>query len=192
MSKRVNAPYRSGPFPGLDQGQESGQPGDAAGAGGDVVASVALLWTKIMPALWDSGHGRSWYGVGWAFPMWAVKDRSIVVLFVDDDAGFAAMGALYLESQGMRPIVVSSSMAALDVFETQAIDVVVTDIKLGPDEPHGLALARMIRHKNLRMPIILMTVDPIIIDGEALPGPLLQKPFDFADLAREIKQRATR
>jgi len=83
-------------------------------------------------------------------------------------------------------------MAALDVFETQAIDVVVTDIKLGPDEPHGLALARMIRHKNLRMPIILMTVDPIIIDGEALPGPLLQKPFDFADLAREIKQRATR
>jgi CheY-like chemotaxis protein len=56
---------------------------------------------------------------------------------VDDDAGFAAMGALYLESQGMRPIVVSSSMAALDVFETQAIDVVVTDIKLGPDEPHA-------------------------------------------------------
>jgi hypothetical protein len=42
------------------------------------------------------------------------------------------------------------------------------------------------------MPIILMTVDPLIIEGEALPGPLLKKPFDFAELAREIKERATR
>jgi DNA-binding response OmpR family regulator len=124
--------------------------------------------------------------------MLATRDRSIVVLFVDDDAGFAAMGALYLESQGMRSIVVSGSMAALDVFETQAIDVVVTDIKLGAGEPHGLALARMIRHKNPRMPIILMTVDPQLIEGENLPGPLLKKPFDFAELGREIKERSPR
>jgi hypothetical protein len=59
-------------------------------------------------------------------------------------------------------------------FRDQAIDVVVTDIKLAPGEPHGLALARMIRHKNLRMPIILMTVDPQLIEGEALPGSLLK------------------
>jgi hypothetical protein len=59
-------------------------------------------------------------------------------------------------------------------FRDQAIDVVVTDIKLAPGEPHGLALARMIRRKNLRMPIILMTVDPQLIEGEALPGSLLK------------------
>jgi DNA-binding response OmpR family regulator len=109
----------------------------------------------------------------------------------DRNAGFAAMGALYLESQGMRPIVVSGSMAALDVFETQAIDVVVTDIKLGPGEPHGLALARMIRHKSPKMPVILMTVDPEPIEGESLPGPLLKKPFDFAELGRAIKELAS-
>jgi DNA-binding response OmpR family regulator len=124
--------------------------------------------------------------------MLAVKDRAVVVLFVDDDSGFAAMGALYLESPGMRPIVVSGSMAALDVFETQAIDVVVTDIKLGPGEPHGLALARMIRHKNPKMPVILMTADPEPIEGESLPGPLLKKPFDFAELGRAIKERSPR
>jgi DNA-binding response OmpR family regulator len=124
--------------------------------------------------------------------MVAIGDRAVVVLFVDDDPGFAAMGALYLESQGMRPIVVSGSMAALDVFETRAIDVVVTDVKLGAGEPHGLALARMIRHKNPKMPIILMTIDPQLVEEEFLPGPLLKKPFDFAELGREIKERLPR
>jgi DNA-binding response OmpR family regulator len=129
---------------------------------------------------------------GWALPMLAIKDRAVIVLFVDDDAAFAAMGALYLESQGMRPIVVSGSMAALQVFETQAIDVVVTDVKLGAGEPHGLSLARMIRHKNPKMPVILMTVDPQLVEGEAMPGPLLKKPFDFAELCRAIEERSPR
>jgi hypothetical protein len=70
---------------------------------------------------------------------------------------------------------------------SQAIDIVVTDIKLGPGEPHGLALARMIRHKNPKMP-----VNPEPIEGESLPGPLLKKPFDFAELGRAIKERSPR
>jgi DNA-binding response OmpR family regulator len=138
--------------------------------------------------MWDSGNGHSWYGdMGRAFSMLEIMDRAIVVLFVDDDASFAAVGGLFLETQGMRPIVVTSSMAALDAIDSNAIDVLVTDVQLLKGEPHGLALARMVRLKKPGVPVILMAVSPELLDGERLPGPLLIKPFDFAELSREIR-----
>jgi DNA-binding response OmpR family regulator len=49
---------------------------------------------------------------------------SIFVLFVDDDAAFADAVACSLESAGMRTIVALGSVAALDAFDSNAIDVV--------------------------------------------------------------------
>jgi hypothetical protein len=40
VSKRLAAPYRSGPVSGLAQGQEPGQPGGGAGARGAVVTDM--------------------------------------------------------------------------------------------------------------------------------------------------------
>jgi CheY-like chemotaxis protein len=74
---------------------------------------------------------------------------SVFVLFVDDDAAFADAAACSFESVGMRTVVALGSMAAIDVFDSDAIDVLITDIKLPAREPHGLALARMIKNKNL-------------------------------------------
>jgi hypothetical protein len=42
-------------------------------------------------------------------------------------------------------------MAAIDVFDGNAIDVVVTDNTLLAGEPHGLALARMIKNKRTQV-----------------------------------------
>jgi bifunctional non-homologous end joining protein LigD len=42
VSKRLTAPYRSGPVTGLAQDQEPGQPGDATTPGRDVVAAQTL------------------------------------------------------------------------------------------------------------------------------------------------------
>jgi CheY-like chemotaxis protein len=53
------------------------------------------------------------------------------------------------------------SLAALDAFDANAIDVVVTDIKLPAGEDHALALARMINKRRPRVPFILMTTYPI-------------------------------
>jgi CheY-like chemotaxis protein len=119
---------------------------------------------------------------------------AIVILFVDDDPGFAAMGALHLDKEGMHTVVASGSMNALEVFDVHAaIDVVVTNVNLRKGEPHGLALARMIRYRDPHIPIFLMTAEPQILDGEAdLPGPLLRKPFDFAALSHEIRVRVAR
>jgi two-component system, OmpR family, response regulator len=115
---------------------------------------------------------------------------SIFVLLVDDDAAFADAAARSLETAGMRTVVALGSTAALDAFNSNAIDVVVTDIKLPAGEPHGSALVRMIRHKKPRVPIILMTAHPELLEGEvALPGAVLCTPFELAELCRDIKAR---
>jgi CheY-like chemotaxis protein len=117
-------------------------------------------------------------------------DGSIFVLLVDDDAAFADAAARCFESVGMRTVVALGSTAALDVFDSNAIDVVVTDIKLPAGEPPGLALARMIKNKRPRVPIILMTAHPDLLEGDvAPPGAVLCKPLEIAALCRAIRVR---
>jgi DNA-binding response OmpR family regulator len=135
-------------------------------------------------------HGmkiRGWYSP--IFPGAAVGG-SIFVLLVDDDAAFADAAARSFESVGMRTVVALGSMAAIDGFDSNAIDVVVTDINLPEGEPHGLALARMIKNKKPHVPIILMTAHPELLKQEvALPGAALCKPLEIAELCRAIKVR---
>jgi two-component system response regulator FlrC len=117
---------------------------------------------------------------------------SIFVLLVDDDVAFADAAARSFESVGMRTIVALGSVATLEAFDSNAIDVVVTDIKVSAGEPHGLALARMIKNKTPRVPIILMTAHPELLKKEvAPPGTALCKPLEIAELCRAIRVRQT-
>ncbi len=116
---------------------------------------------------------------------------SIFILLVDDDAAFADAAARSFESVGMRTVVALGSMAAIDVSDN-TIDVVVTDIKLPASEPHGSALARMIKNKRPHVPIILMTAHPELLKKEiALHGDALCKPLEIAELCRAIRVRQT-
>jgi DNA-binding NtrC family response regulator len=114
---------------------------------------------------------------------------SIFVLLVDDDAAFADAAARSFESVGMRTIVALGSMATLDAFDSNAIDVVVTDIKLLAGKAHSMALAQMIKNKAPRTPIILMTAHPELLEREAAPGAEQCKPFEIAELCRAIRVR---
>jgi DNA-binding NtrC family response regulator len=120
----------------------------------------------------------------------AVVGGSIFVLFVDDDAAFADAAARSFESVGMRTVVALGSAAALHAFESNEIDVVVTDFKLANGETQGLALSRMISDKRPRVPIILMTVHPELLKKElALPNAALCEPLEIAELCRAIRVR---
>jgi two-component system OmpR family response regulator len=115
---------------------------------------------------------------------------SIFILAVDDDAAFADAAARSFESVGMRTVVALGSTAAIDGFDSNAIDVVVTDIKLPEEEPRGSVLARMIKNKKPHVPIILMTAHPELLkQGVALPDAALCKPLEIAELCRAIKVR---
>jgi CheY-like chemotaxis protein len=115
---------------------------------------------------------------------------SIFVLLVDDDAAFADAAARSFESVGMRTVVALDSTAALDAFDSNAIDVVVTDIKQPAGEPCGTALVRMIRNKKPQVPFILMTAHPELLTKEiAVPGAKPCEPLEIAELCRAIRVR---
>ena len=114
---------------------------------------------------------------------------SIFVLLVDDDAAFADAAARSFESVGMRAVVALGPSGALDVFD-DAIDVVVTDIKLPAGEPYGFALTHMIRNKRPGAAMILMTAHPDLFQNEiGRPGGML--PLEIAELCRSIRALLT-
>ena len=92
----------------------------------------------------------------------AVVGGAVFVLLVDDDAAFANAAARSFESVGMRAVVALGSMAALDVFKNDEIDVVVTDLKLPAGEPS--ALARMISNRRPQAPVIVMSAHPEFLE----------------------------
>jgi DNA-binding response OmpR family regulator len=114
---------------------------------------------------------------------------AIFVLLVDDeDAAFANAAARSFESVGMRTVVALGSDDGLDVFDGNAIDVVVTDIKLPANEPYGFALTHMIRNKRPGASIILMTAHRDLLKYEVgAPGAMLCKPPEIAELCRSIR-----
>jgi DNA-binding NtrC family response regulator len=119
-----------------------------------------------------------------------VVGGSLFVLFVDDDAAFADAAARSFESVGMRTVVALGSMAALDVFESDEIDLVVTDVKFPAGEPHRSALVRMISNRRPQVPVILMSAHPELLERDVVsPGAVLCQPLEIAELCRAIRVR---
>jgi CheY-like chemotaxis protein len=153
-----------------------------------VLVRLHLLLTCVIPA-------TSWHGMRYGVSICTLAGRdfmagSIFVLLVDDDAAFADAAARSFESVGMRTVVALDYRPTLEAFDSNAIDVVVANIKLPADESHGLALARIIKNKRPRAPIILMTAHPELLKNEiAVPGAVLCKPLEIAELCRAIRVR---
>ncbi len=110
-----------------------------------------------------------------------------MILIVEDDAAFAYAASRHLESAGYRTIVVGSSMAALGKLDNSPVDLVITDVRLLDGEPHGLALGRMVGARRPKIPVILVTAYPDVLEGQALPGPVLCKPVDLSALSQAIR-----
>ena len=110
------------------------------------------------------------------------------ILIVEDDAAFAYAVRRHLESNKYSVISVESSMEALNHFDRQHIDLVITDIRLLKGEPHGLSLARTIRNARPKIPVILVTAYPELLAGEtAIPGLVFNKPVELATLLSAVR-----
>jgi two-component system, cell cycle response regulator CpdR len=112
------------------------------------------------------------------------------ILFVEDDDAFRYAASHYLKANGYSVIDVPSSIDALRVFEEGGgVDVVIADVALYPNEPHGIALARMIRRKHRDVRILFVTGIKDIEQLESgIPGEVLYKPVELADLARKVQE----
>lgn len=111
------------------------------------------------------------------------------VLIVEDDEAFAYAASRFLESRGYHSVVASGSIAAFRELDKQSVDVVVADLILGKNEPHGVSLGRMIRNRDQGMPVLLVTGFPDRLEAVApLPGPVMTKPVDLSELVAAVER----
>ena len=82
---------------------------------------------------------------------------------------------------------VSNAETALEEIETDGIDLVFSDIIM-PGKMDGLKLARAIREKNPRLPILLTTGYSESAKNVRADFPVLRKPYQLHELSRELSK----
>ena len=84
-----------------------------------------------------------------------------------------------------RRVTVTGSMDALRELDNGGIDIVVADVGLQPNEPHGISLGRMILTKAPTIAVLFITGRRELTEKD-FPGDVLFKPIDLEELARKI------
>jgi DNA-binding response OmpR family regulator len=121
------------------------------------------------------------------------SESGIFVLYVEDDDRLAQLTAKYLESHGVRVVVVSNGLEAVNQAQRLRPDVVLLDLMLpGID---GLEVCRRIRSR-LDTPIVMVTAhgdEPDRVVGlEGGADDYIVKPFSSRELLARIRAQARR
>ena len=106
------------------------------------------------------------------------------ILFVDDHEVLARLSCEILEMQGYRAVSAFNAADALEKFERERFDLMVTDFRM--EGMNGLELARKVHDKHPGVPVIIVTgYGPI--DGGKDVDTVLSKEALFPDLLDKIK-----
>lgn len=77
------------------------------------------------------------------------------ILVVEDEPACRGAICLFLETAGATVIACASAEDAIETLTTEALDAVITDIRLGGMD--GIGLLKYIRNKGIEIPVILIT-----------------------------------
>jgi DNA-binding NtrC family response regulator len=106
------------------------------------------------------------------------------ILFVDDHEVLARLSCEILEMQGYRAVSAYNAADALEKFEQDEFDILVTDFRM--EGMNGLELAKKVRERSPSTPVIIVTgYGPI--DGNKDRLTVLQKDNLFPELLEKIK-----
>jgi DNA-binding NtrC family response regulator len=109
------------------------------------------------------------------------------VLLIEDDEAFAYAATKAIEEAGHRVIAKLDSLSGLLALDTErSIDLVVTDIRMPPGQPHGFAIGHMAHLRRPGLPIIYMTAFPELAEHGDEPDRVLYKPLENDALVNEI------
>jgi CheY-like chemotaxis protein len=113
------------------------------------------------------------------------KESSMrAILFVDDHEVLARLSCEILEMQGYRAVSAYNGAEALQKFDEEDFDILVTDFRM--DGMNGVELAKKVHEKNPDVPVIIVTgYGPI--DGGKDVAACLQKEDLFPALLEKIK-----
>ncbi len=106
------------------------------------------------------------------------------ILVVDDHEVLARLSCEILEMQGYRAISAFSAQDALEKFEREEFDLLVTDLRM--DGMNGLELAKRIHATRPQVPVIVVTGYAPIASGANVKA-CLQKEEMFPALLDAIK-----
>jgi PAS domain S-box-containing protein len=107
------------------------------------------------------------------------------VLLVEDNPEVAKATAGLIEQLGYRVQWVSDAPSALSEVEKDGVDIVFSDVVM-PGKMDGIGLARTIRNKWPRLPILLVTGYSESATNSEFP--ILRKPYDLHELSRELEK----
>jgi DNA-binding NtrC family response regulator len=116
-----------------------------------------------------------------------VGDAHGHVLVVEDEAAFRCVVVRILTEAGYRVSEADGLEPAIALVERDlSIDLLLTDIGMGPGNPQGISIARMSQYRRIGLKVVYMTGgDAIAISMLANGAQVLQKPF-----AREVLLKA--
>ena len=108
------------------------------------------------------------------------------IVLVFEEAGFAERAAAALVRRGHVALALHDPLAALDALEDgERIDLLVTGEHFGPGKPHGVALARMARHRAQPTEVLVVGSPPLARYAEGL-GAFMATPVT----AQEVVEKA--
>ena len=127
-----------------------------------------------------------------SFPLERMTKKKRIIL-VEDDYTYLNLIANYLTKEGYEVAAYCHGEIAMDSYNNQAADLVITDIFL-PDID-GIDLIRVLKQINPEVKIISMSaqdatanVDHLAISLSLGCSHALRKPLNFPDLAKLITQ----
>lgn len=119
--------------------------------------------------------------------------KPISILVADDEQEIADLIAIHLEKENYRILKVHDGEAALDIIQSQSIDLVILDIMM--PKLDGLEVTKQIR-EHYQMPIIFLsakTSDFDKISGLIIGGDdYITKPFNPMELVARVKAQLRR
>jgi DNA-binding NtrC family response regulator len=114
------------------------------------------------------------------------------LLIVDDEPTVRETCAAVAAQAGMKVTAVGSAEQALEVLETSAVDIVLTDLKL--KETNGLDLLKHIRDSNPGLPVIVLTqygtIDSAVEATKLGAVDYVTKPFRIEELRSRLERAA--
>jgi len=112
------------------------------------------------------------------------------VLLVEDEPDARDVLARAIERAGYRCIPTADERDALDRAAGAVVDVVVTDVALGPDDRAGLRLLTSLRAIGIAAPVIIITayadLEKVKFALNAGAAHLIEKPFRAPELIDAI------
>jgi DNA-binding response OmpR family regulator len=119
-----------------------------------------------------------------------MAERPLNILIVDDESALREPLSQAFRREGHHVTAVADGTAAIDRASTDAVDVVLLDVALGPG-PDGYDVCRTLRDRRNIVPIIMLTAlgseADAVLGLEAGADDYVTKPFGLAELRSRIR-----